>query len=571
MESGCSCNFTDLSVRVAERFLQTVVIVDDQAGYKSNQRSGQPKKVDTPSRSATKSATSKVKNNESKTVKIGNVLDTKQVIDSFASKGIVCSVLEPSDDKSEMFRGICEVAKRADVFVIDWQIRDDGQYTLEVISKIIMYDLEEGPGLRLIVVYTGENGLDKIFNKIKQKAEHLSKKFKFDENKLNLTLGHLRILILAKEGFCSQREEGSTDSNYESNIVSEERLPERIIFEFACMTKGLVSNVALESLSILRRKTPLILGNLSSKVDPPYLAHRALLPDPEDATNHVIDIISSELRSILDDYEVGKVADETALKAWLDMKNEKCHQFKLEFGKTKTESVTCDDLYDIVKNGFRDSGWLDKYIAVKHKNISDPEVKKRYYENDVYKNITKTFCLEGEDSNRLDLEFAILCSLNSTYGNSSNGPTLTLGTILKKSADEVSEESPEYWLCIQPRCDSFRIDECRKFVFLQLIIPKLDESKFNLVVSDNSEYVKLKIMFKVYNTIQFEFEPNGQNRIKGVEEEGTYIFTSRDGAKFKWIAELKRDYAQRVSNEFAAELSRVGLDEPEWLRRQAPR
>lgn len=39
--------------------------------------------------------------------------------------------------------------------------------------------------------------------------------------------------------------------------------------------------------------------------------------------------------------------------------------------------------------------------------------------------------------------------------------------------------------------------------------------------------------------------------------------------QFKWISELKNDHAQRISNDFAAKLSRVGLDESEWLRRWA--
>ena len=35
----------------------------------------------------------------------------------------------------------------------------------------------------------------------------------------------------------------------------------------------------------------------------------------------------------------------------------------------------------------------------------------------------------------------------------------------------------------------------------------------------------------------------------------------------RWIADLKTDFAHRVANMFAAEVSRVGLTESEWLRR----
>jgi hypothetical protein len=36
---------------------------------------------------------------------------------------------------------------------------------------------------------------------------------------------------------------------------------------------------------------------------------------------------------------------------------------------------------------------------------------------------------------------------------------------------------------------------------------------------------------------------------------------------FKWILDLKDAHAQRIANTYAAKLSRVGLDESEWLRR----
>jgi hypothetical protein len=39
--------------------------------------------------------------------------------------------------------------------------------------------------------------------------------------------------------------------------------------------------------------------------------------------------------------------------------------------------------------------------------------------------------------------------------------------------------------------------------------------------------------------------------------------------KFIWILDLKEAHAQRIANLYAARLSRVGLDESEWLRRWA--
>jgi hypothetical protein len=44
-------------------------------------------------------------------------------------------------------------------------------------------------------------------------------------------------------------------------------------------------------------------------------------------------------------------------------------------------------------------------------------------------------------------------------------------------------------------------------------------------------------------------------------------FTSVDGIEFEWLCDLKSNHAQRIVNDFSAYLSRVGLDESEWLRR----
>lgn len=36
---------------------------------------------------------------------------------------------------------------------------------------------------------------------------------------------------------------------------------------------------------------------------------------------------------------------------------------------------------------------------------------------------------------------------------------------------------------------------------------------------------------------------------------------------YKWILDLNDSHAQRIVNEYSANLSRVGLDESEWLRK----
>ena len=45
-----------------------------------------------------------------------------------------------------------------------------------------------------------------------------------------------------------------------------------------------------------------------------------------------------------------------------------------------------------------------------------------------------------------------------------------------------------------------------------------------------------------------------------------YVFYSSYGETYEWVVDLKEMQAQRILNSYCAQLSRVGLNESEWLR-----
>ena len=61
--------------------------------------------------------------------------------------------------------------------------------------------------------------------------------------------------------------------------------------EFVEMTKGILSNVALEGLAALRDDVPRVLAKFDSSLDSAYLGHRILLPNPADAEDHVVEAL----------------------------------------------------------------------------------------------------------------------------------------------------------------------------------------------------------------------------------------------------------------------------------------
>ena len=50
---------------------------------------------------------------------------------------------------------------------------------------------------------------------------------------------------------------------------------------------------------------------------------------------------------------------------------------------------------------------------------------------------------------------------------------------------------------------------------------------------------------------------------------GGFEFTDTSDNRYRWRGELKAEYAQRIAQTFGTTLSRVAIDESEWLRRSA--
>jgi len=471
---------------------------------------------------------------------------------------MVCSVLKP--DKDDELLGLAiKAAERADVLILDWKIyNDDGDKAMGIIGNIITSDSTGDQRLRLIIIYTAEN----IVWVSKKMEEKYSGDFKIVDEGFAFSRGHLRIAIFAKEGVGVPPDIGA-------RVLSIDELSKQVSVEFAKITAGLVSNVALESLAVLRDNTHRIMGRLGHEMDPPYLAHRALLPNPGDAMNHAIDIIASEFRALLDTYEVGEKANLRTIEAWVDMKSREGISFEVEVANNDIKPVDPEHIREWQRVGIEKSDWWSE------ENISG--TKKDKFSKYGHKKLTQTFCAEGVNATELDYRFAMITSFKNRYGRSERRPTLTLGTVIKSESAASSNKSEKFWLCIQPRCDSVRIEKERGFFFLPLeVFDEEKDKKFDLVLEvHESDFIKLRINYKIYDSTHFEFSSDGSDEqvIRAKAENGDFVFYTADKtrSKFKWVSELKTEHAQRIANDFAAKLSRVGLDESEWLRRWADR
>ena len=338
-----------------------------------------------------------------------------------------------------------------------------------------------------------------------------------------------RIVIFAKS------DTSNLPPEYEHRKVSFEDLADRVTSEFAVMTAGLVSNVAIKSLTLVRKNTRKILNKFSVHLDAPYLTHRALQMNTEDAEELLTALIAEELRAILEEGNVGEEANLDSIREWLLS----IHAQTLTLPLQEPQNFGQEKIIELLRYG------IDKWDGAK--------------KSKAHMLLTKMFKPQSLIDEFLDEKFALITTVRSSYEK--RKPKLMFGTIVQNVEDS------SYWVCLQPRCDCVRIKSARVFPFLPLAISG-ENKKFNLVLEEEIKHIRLTLNDKPYdlNLITFVPRPDDNEMIIAMHENAAYYFTNTNNAKYKWIGELRPEHAQKIANEFASNLSRVGLDESEWLR-----
>jgi hypothetical protein len=540
------------AVEIAEQFVQTIVLIDDEAYtlFKPSP-SGQLEKADltisepalhpgdgseAADTSESTPTTTTVVDSEEKSFTEGfgdatptdlsQGLNSRNIVANFAQRGLVCGIIEPNPNGSDLDQ-LLKVAKRSDVLIVDWVFsRDQGKTAKHIIKEVLGTDSPER--LRLIVVYTGDEGVGKIVSEIATVTDKLTA-----TDKNVLSDDRTRIAVLQKAQVGSRNK----------NAVTVDDLPDRVLTEFAALYSGLVTLVAMKGLSELRSNTHHLLGRLRKHLDPAYLTHRMLLPHPEDAQEFLTDLVGQEIAAMLHSYEIGSVADLSAAKDWLEDSG-KIPKQGADFAKDI--GYEGDPREELVELGV--AGFLSRRVSNKSKH--------REFEKSIHKLGSKIFIEDKKKADDADQEFAHVSSMVSLY-ESKLLPRLTLGTVLMLGTDD-------YLVCIQPLCDCVRIKEPRRFPFL---LGRKNNNSPNLILR-GSMSIRLKVEIKPTSLVQHTFQPrSGKDVIYASREGEELTFESSDKKRFIWQGQFKFAQAQRIAQQFGSSLARVGLDESEWLRR----
>ncbi|MGY5351020.1 response regulator receiver domain [Wenyingzhuangia sp. IMCC45533] len=544
-----SDNFLIECKKIADKYIQNIVFIDDDVyGERKKQK---------------------------------HHLDQEKIIKAFSNAEKICAVYNPEKDIDII--SLTNISKKSDIVILDWnmdlltteEFGDDddvveeedhrGKYTLDLIDGIL-FDDTQFTGLKSIIVYTGEIDLDEIINQIYSRV--IKKDLGLVKNEYELIGNSYKISVIIKDTGSEKKYVGE---KIEKRVISYEKLPEFIINDFTSITQGILPSFSLKAISEIRSNSSKILGLFSKELDNAYLAHRSLLPNQEDAEDLLIELLKDALADTLNYKSVTGFINKDFINNWVDFNINDETKYTLN-----NEGVETTDTY------IRNKMLLNNLLT-----NSNSEINKRFNEvlsslqlNDgesiskgkvskwiksLLKDSNITLFLNNNElsnKNNINHKFATLTHHKSLLLPYKSNPKLSLGTVVKST-----KKTNDFYVCIQQKCDSVRLYGFeRKFLFLPL--SKISEGKFNFVTPEGDKLALKKKSFEL-RTIKFIGDKT-EGVVKSEKVDDKYLFKQKyngeEDEQFEWVFDLKDLHAQRIAVEYASQLSRVGLDESEWLR-----
>lgn len=522
MSAGES-SFDEWCREAADQFLQSALVIDDKATLEAG---AQVTELTPP---PSDSAPELDEETGDPTEPPELLLDAKSLVDEFALHGLVCGVMRPGPDEPRA-DAVVPTAARADIVLLDWRLRDKGERALKIIEN-----LATNKGLRLIAIYTSAGELDEIAATVCRHLDdsnsHEDAVFTHEEGSFRVTGEGLRIEIYAKDGSAGTPQE-------EGREIPPQNLPGRLIEDFARMTHGIVPSAAIATVGALRAETPRVLSLLGRNLDAGYLGHRILLPDPDESGDHLIELIGSELRTVIEDnHYVRKAVGNEIVGRYID--------------DLDTGDLSANALKEALRLGVTAPKARETLNNLPGVSEADPKLAPKSPKSQTHR-------FTGGDeaaANRADRRFAIKLSLRTPSGAK---PRLGLGTVVK-------DENGAFLICLQPECDSVRLDEARGFPFLPMTPTTKIKDQDLLIEGD--EPVGLKIARNPYKLRMLYFDPDPNIRaVIAQAMSGSFVFQSVYGCQWMFVAQLRKGHSQDLAHHLANRIGRVGLNQSEVQR-----
>ena len=457
---------------------------------------------------------------------------------SFARQGMVCGVVVPQRDHNDL-EVLAKAIARADIVILDWRLsRTSGATALPLLERILRADQPER--LRLVAFYTGEPDHQDIRSQISEclaalDAPHGPAGTTDDHNRIDF--GACRIVVYGKPG---------SGADALNAVVNEEELAERLIADVAEMVQGLLPSLVLTALAAVRENVYRVLDRFGPDLDPAFLAHRACLLQPADSEQHIVEQIASELHGIMGD-TVNSIrpAGREAIEHWLA---DRFAEDQVAFSTGRQAGV--HEVLGMLTAGLEEQ--TPECLRAK-------KGKKRW--DLISHGLARGRGAVGELDRRL--------ASRMTFRQVIDGPSrqLSMGTVVRRIGNGNTT-----FLCATPRCDSIRLTEKSSFLFLPLSEPK--GSTLQIVVpADTGQHERMTISAKPSEWLMTSFRPDPVRQCVLADRDGPergFVFQDVDGWSYRWVGELKPEFAQSIAQAIAERMSRLPLNKSEWLRRSEP-
>ncbi|MEE4802251.1 response regulator receiver domain [Pseudomonas alliivorans] len=456
-------------------------------------------------------------------------LDGPGLVKLFASHGIVCSIIEPvsHDGVDSIVSEIVTISSAADVLVLDWELRK-GDYTATIcaIQEIVSADNAQGGRLRFVVIYTAA--------RVRDVVRALRGKFGggFSQSGHLCRIEHACIAILNKPSVAHD------------NGVELSALPNKIFDLHSQFSSGLLPAAALSAIGTIRNHTHQILGQFENKLDAAFITHRALIPKADDAETHLIELVADTLQHVM-----------LAEGVRASLSNELCAARLLELHQGDID----DESIGVIKECISSFG-LDKLNAMRGALGVDAQ------ERHPQKKIISRFYNNEHDSELARKGMAFLHDFSRSHMHKislQHPPRISLGTVVSIENDG----SFDYYVCIQPRCDSVRFEGVRGFPFMRLS-PNSTTPNIHFFWSD--QYRSTRISEHLYDLTVFDF--GSRAVVTDVVQaefdvaKGSWFFSPIELGPIYWVGDLRKEKAQRLVSKIASRLHLPGINEYELTR-----
>ena len=381
---------------------------------------------------------------------------------------------------------------RADIVILDWRLNPtSGANALPLLKRILTDD--QPRRLRLIAFYTGEPNHERIREKIVECLNGLDgpdqAAVASDGSGNAIGFRACRIVVYGKPG------SGTVEPG---TVVDEEALADRLIADFADVVEGLLPSLVLTALGAVRENVHRLLECFGHDLDPAFLVHRACLPQPPESEQHIVEQIASELHGIMDDaVDQWSPAGIGAIERWLkgrfpDSGIELAPRKRGNQGK----SMSCDDTLAMLQHG----------IATESLPL-----KKDGKEYDL---LSHGFSGGADNSRELDRRLAAAMSLRQVPP--ATWRQLSMGTVVIQTGSD----EPATLLCITPRCDSVRLTEKTRFLFVPLTDAKPNTPQI-VVPVDDDQHRRMTIPLNPSQWRSVDFVPDSDRQCVLAHRNGT--------------------------------------------------